>query len=59
MKRYTIRLEQEDNVVIARHDLEKGLEIEEGIVLLEDIPAGYKIAARDLKKGEEISIRSG
>ncbi len=54
MKRYAIRLEQEDNVVIARHDLQKGLEIEEGITLLEDIPAGYKIAARDLKKGEEI-----
>lgn len=55
MKRFVIRLEKEDNVVIARHDLEKGLFLEEeGFSLLEDIPAGYKIAARDLKKGEEI-----
>ena len=55
MKRSVIRLEKEDNVVIARHDLEKGLFLEEeGFSLLEDIPAGYKIAARDLKKGEEI-----
>lgn len=54
MEKYTIRLENEDNVVIARRNLEKGLCIEEGITLQEDIPAGYKIAAQDLKKGEEI-----
>ena len=55
MNKYVIRLEKEDNVVIARHPLEKGLYIEEeDLTLLEDIPAGYKCAARDLKKGEEI-----
>lgn len=55
MNPFTIRLEKEDNVVIARHELPKGTVIEEeGIVTLETIPAGYKCAARDIPKGGEI-----
>ena len=55
MNEYAIRLEKEDNVIIARRELKKGLVIEEeGVTLLEDIPAGYKIATRSLKKGETI-----
>lgn len=55
MNEYAIRLEKEDNVIIARRELKKGLVIEEeGVTLLEDIPAGYKIATRSLKKGEAI-----
>ncbi|MDY3282780.1 UxaA family hydrolase [Dysosmobacter sp.] len=55
MNLHVIRLEPEDNVVIARHPLEKGLYLEdEDITVLEEIPAGYKCAARDIKKGEEI-----
>ncbi len=51
----TIRLEPEDNVVVARHDIPKGTLIpDEGITLLDDLPAGYKCAARDIKKGEPI-----
>lgn len=55
MNPHTMRLEAEDNVVIARHPLEKGLRIEEeDLTVLEDIPAGYKCAARDIRKGEAI-----
>lgn len=55
MNKYVIRLEKEDNVVIARHELKKGLYIEEeDLTLLEDIPSGYKCAAKDFKKGDEI-----
>ena len=47
MNEYAIRLEKEDNVIIARRELKKGLVIEEeGVTLLENIPAGYKIATR-------------
>ena len=55
MNEYAIRLEKEDNVIIARRELKKGLVIEEeGVTLLEDIPAGYKIATRSVKKGEMV-----
>ncbi len=55
MNKYVIRLEKEDNVVIARHDLEKGLYMEdEDLTTLEEIPAGYKVAACDIPKGEAI-----
>lgn len=38
MNEYAIRLEKEDNVIIARRELKKGLVIEEeGVTLLEDI----------------------
>ena len=52
VNKYVIRLEKEDNVVIARHDLPKGLSIqEEDLTLVTDVPAGYKCAAADIPKG--------
>ena len=51
----TIRLEQEDNVVVARQDIPAGTEIaEEGIITRQDIPMGHKIAARFIRKGDPI-----
>lgn len=50
-----IRLDAADNVVVARQDLPAGMEIpEEYITLLSDVPAGYKIAARHISKGEAV-----
>lgn len=50
-----IRLNQEDNVIVARRDVEKGVKVpEEGFTTLTEVPAGYKVAARDIKKGEKI-----
>lgn len=50
-----IRLEKEDNVVVARRDIPAGTLIEsEGVTTVQEIPMGHKIAARDLKKGEPI-----
>ncbi len=50
-----IRLDKEDNVVVARYDIPAGIKIEsENIITLKDIPAGHKIATRHIKKGEEI-----
>jgi altronate hydrolase len=47
-----IRLRPEDDVVIAAEPIEAGVEIiEEGIVTLDQIPPGHKIAVRDLPKG--------
>lgn len=51
----TIRLEPEDNVVVARQDIAAGTFIpEEGFRLITDAPAGYKCAVRNISKGEEI-----
>ena len=51
----TIRLDDKDNTVVARKELKAGTHIpEENILLLDDCPMGYKIAAKDIKKGEEI-----
>ena len=50
-----IRLNSEDNVVVARRDVPVGVEApEEGFTTLTEVPAGYKVAARDIKKGEMI-----
>lgn len=50
-----IRLDMNDNVVVARQDVLAGTFIEdEGFVLLTDVPAGYKCSSRNIKKGEEI-----
>jgi altronate hydrolase len=50
-----IRLNQADNVVVARIDVAAGTQVpDEGFVVREKVPAGYKIAARDLRKGEPI-----
>lgn len=50
-----IRLEKEDNVVVARHAIPAGTEIlQEKITTLQAVPAGHKVAARPIKKGEAI-----
>src|SRR5262245_7882390 len=51
----TIRMHPNDNVLIARVDLRQGLELlEAGIACLNRIPAGHKLAARAIAKGEAI-----
>lgn len=48
----TIRLDERDNVVVARRDIPAGTRIaEENIVCRELIPAGYKVAARAIGRG--------
>lgn len=55
MKNPTIRLDPADNVAVARQDIPAGTAIpEEGITLLSDLPAGYKVATQAIKKGEPI-----
>ena len=51
----TIRLDPEDNVVVARVELEEGVEIgAEGVTTLAAIPRGHKIATRPIAKGEPV-----
>lgn len=51
----TIRLHENDNVVVCREDIPSGTEIpEEGLTAREDIPRGYKIAVREIPKGTPI-----
>ena len=50
-----IRLDEHDNVVVARHDIGAGVEIpEEGITTRMEVPAGYKVASSFIKKGEPV-----
>ena len=50
-----IRLNQKDNVVVARRDVPAGMAVEsEGFTTRTEVPAGYKAAARDIRKGEPI-----
>ena len=50
-----VRLNPDDNVVVARIPLAPGAEIpEEGVTCRENVQAGYKIAARAIAKGEPI-----
>ena len=50
-----IRLNPADNVAIAKVDIEPGTKIsEDGIVTRGHLPAGYKVAIRDIAKGEAI-----
>ncbi len=50
-----IRLDPDDNVVVAREDIPAGTEIgSEGVTTLADIPLGHKIATRPIKTGEPI-----
>ncbi|MEK9755298.1 MAG: UxaA family hydrolase [Rhodospirillaceae bacterium] len=50
-----IRLDAQDNVVVAREALAKGTVIDgEGVTTLDDIPFGHKIATRALAKGEPV-----
>ena len=58
MKRFTapaMRLHPNDNVLVARLDLAQGSTLaEENLTCLNRIPAGHKIAARTLGKGEPV-----
>ena len=50
-----IRLHPNDNIVVARTDIGIGEKIpSEGIISRSQVPAGYKIAARKILKGEPI-----
>ena len=50
-----IRLHANDNVLVARADLAQGTVLEkEGITCLNRIPAGHKVAARAIAKGEPV-----
>ncbi|MDA0225281.1 MAG: UxaA family hydrolase [Proteobacteria bacterium] len=50
-----LRLAANDNVLVARVDLAQGLELrEEKLTCLNRIPAGFKVAARAIGKGEAI-----
>ena len=50
-----IRLHANDNVLVARTDLAQGSKIaEEGLICLNRIPAGHKLAARAIAKGEPV-----
>lgn len=56
-----LRINNEDNVVIAAEEIKKGTIINDGnqdIEVLEDIPVGHKIATQDIPKGENV-IRYG
>lgn len=51
----TIRLHENDNVVVARSDLAIGTRLEpEGLVCRSQVSAGFKIAARAIAQGESI-----
>ena len=50
-----IRLHAADNVLVARTEIQAGTTLkEEGIVVRDLVPPGYKVAARDLAKGEPV-----
>jgi altronate hydrolase len=49
-----IRLHDEDSVVVARCDLAPGLELPGGVVVKEPIPAGHKLAVKDIAAGESV-----
>lgn len=55
VKSAAIRLDPADNVVVARTELARGAAIPvEGVVTLDDVPLGHKIATRLIVKGEPI-----
>jgi altronate hydrolase len=50
-----IRLNGSDNVVVARLPIEEGVSLEGyNIVTRNKVPAGYKVAVHDIKKGEAV-----
>lgn len=50
-----IRLDPLDNVVIARREVPAGTAVPaEGLTTRQDVPAGHKVAARDLKQGDKV-----
>ena len=53
-ERLSIQIKDEDNVVVAVHDLPAGTTLESGVVTWEPIPQAHKIALRDIPAGGEI-----
>ena len=53
-ERLSIQIKEEDNVVVAVHDLPAGTTLESGVVTREPIPQAHKIALRDIPAGGEI-----
>ena len=49
-----IRLHESDNVLIARGDIAIGTKLDGGLTAKSQVPAGHKIAARAIQKGEPI-----
>lgn len=58
MKKYFIKINENDNVVVAIKDLKEGEYIDEGFKVNSNIPQSHKIALKDIKKDEAI-IRYG
>lgn len=52
MKNY-ILIHPKDNVIVALQEISAGTEVE-GVKALETIPAGHKMALKDISKGEEV-----
>ena len=53
-----VKLTERDNVAVVTHDVNKGVEIMPGLILLDDIPQAHKFALVDIPKDGEI-IRYG
>ncbi len=50
-----IRLDDADNVVVARNEISQGTLVgDEDVTTLHDVPAGHKIATRTINKGEAV-----
>ncbi|MBS0481667.1 MAG: altronate dehydratase [Proteobacteria bacterium] len=54
MTRQAVRLHQNDDVLVALTDIPAGFSIESGIVALDPIPNGHKVASHALAKGAEV-----
>lgn len=51
--RDTVRIAEEDNVLVALRNLRRDSRVD-GILILEDVPAGHKLAARPILDGETV-----
>ena len=49
-----IKLDAKDNVLVARKDIAAGTTVLDDITVLNDIPAGYKVAAAFISKGDPV-----
>jgi altronate hydrolase len=49
-----IKLDKKDNVLVARKDIAAGTKVLDNITVLNDIPAGYKVAAVFIAKGDPV-----
>ena len=55
MERLSIKIKDQDNVVVAVHDLPAGTTLESGVVTRERIPQAHKIALVDIPAGSWIN----